>query len=442
MKMLEPDPLCLLLPEMAPAEFEGFKAGIGEDGQKFPVVVHEGKILDGRHRYRACVELGIEPKIIDFAKVGGGMTPAQYVLAMASHRHMTTSQRAMSAHWLSQKMTASRKVSKSDTAIGKSRDYAALRLSVSSAEVAYAKLVSDSSAELAQEVFLGRITINAALTRIRHKKSMATVTRLKRQANVSMSDCDLRLGDNVEVMAKMPGETARVVFADPPYNCGWTYRNDPDGDSLPDDEYLRTCEAWMRECARLLAHDGSLFVLIDDRWSDHFGMLLRKIGLVRRPTIVCWETFANYNSAETGLSQNARYLHWFTKGDRPLINTVEARVDSERNKIKDARAVDHGRLPPNVWPLTRVTSQDAERCPWLGARGNAPQLPRALPERAILLASNPGDLVIDPFNGNGITGVAALVNDRKYIGIDRDKVGLKQSRDWIAHEFKRLKEKQ
>jgi site-specific DNA-methyltransferase (adenine-specific) len=98
----------------------------------------------------------------------------------------------------------------------------------------------------------------------------------------------------------------------------------------------------------------------------------------------------------------------------------------------------HGRLPPNVWPLVRITSQDEERCPWLSEKGNAPQLPRELPERCILLATNPGDLVLDPFNGNGITGIAAILNDRRYIGIDRDKKGLEQARRWIEHQIPQL----
>jgi site-specific DNA-methyltransferase (adenine-specific) len=48
------------------------------------------------------------------------------------------------------------------------------------------------------------------------------------------------------------------------------------------------------------------------------------------------------------------------------------------------------------------------------------QKPRALLERILLAGSNPGELILDPFNGSGTTGVAALATGRHYIGIDLD----------------------
>jgi site-specific DNA-methyltransferase (adenine-specific) len=50
-----------------------------------------------------------------------------------------------------------------------------------------------------------------------------------------------------------------------------------------------------------------------------------------------------------------------------------------------------------------------------------------------LASTNKGDLILDPFNGSGTTGVAALINDRKYIGIEYDKkyldVSIKRIKD-------------
>jgi site-specific DNA-methyltransferase (adenine-specific) len=42
-------------------------------------------------------------------------------------------------------------------------------------------------------------------------------------------------------------------------------------------------------------------------------------------------------------------------------------------------------------------------------------------EPIVLCASEPGDLVVDPFNGSGTTGVASVRNGRKYIGIDKSE---------------------
>lgn len=69
-------PACLILPRMANEEFQALKTSI-ENGydNRHPILLHEGKILDGRHRYEACKELGIDPKFIQW--VGGN--PFEFV---------------------------------------------------------------------------------------------------------------------------------------------------------------------------------------------------------------------------------------------------------------------------------------------------------------------------------------------------------------------------
>jgi ParB-like chromosome segregation protein Spo0J len=51
-----------LLPRMSEEEFEQLKESIRTEGQHYPIIVNEDlEVLDGHHRYRACMELGIEP---------------------------------------------------------------------------------------------------------------------------------------------------------------------------------------------------------------------------------------------------------------------------------------------------------------------------------------------------------------------------------------------
>lgn len=51
-----------LLPKMSEEEFAELKASIQAEGQHYAIIVNEDlEVLDGHHRYRACVELGIEP---------------------------------------------------------------------------------------------------------------------------------------------------------------------------------------------------------------------------------------------------------------------------------------------------------------------------------------------------------------------------------------------
>ncbi len=56
-----------------------------------------------------------------------------------------------------------------------------------------------------------------------------------------------------------------------------------------------------------------------------------------------------------------------------------------------------------------------------GRKAHATRKPLALLHRVLLAASNPGDVVLDPFFGSGTTGAAAKALKRRYIGIEREK---------------------
>lgn len=93
MGVLEPHPLAELFPAPSEADYDRLLGDIREHGLLDPIEVYEGKILDGRTRYRACVQLGIEPKIEEW--VGNSVSPLEYVVAKNLHRrHLTIPQLA------------------------------------------------------------------------------------------------------------------------------------------------------------------------------------------------------------------------------------------------------------------------------------------------------------------------------------------------------------
>jgi hypothetical protein len=94
-KTLLPHPLAELFPLMTGADFEALVDDIQTNGQHHPVVTLDGKILDGRNRYRACMQIGIEPRMEEFRGPG---TPYAYVVSVNLHRrHLNEVQRGMIA---------------------------------------------------------------------------------------------------------------------------------------------------------------------------------------------------------------------------------------------------------------------------------------------------------------------------------------------------------
>ena len=80
----------------------------------------------------------------------------------------------------------------------------------------------------------------------------------------------------------------------------------------------------------------------------------------------------------------------------------------------------------DTWNVSRVCGTFKEREGWHGC-----QMPIGVLDRVIQAASNPGDVVLDPFNGSGTTCVSAALLGRQYVGID-------QSDEYVAYAKKRL----
>lgn len=88
-------PAAEIFPLMTGAEFDALVQDIKENGLREPIVLHEGEVLDGRNRLRACEQLGKKPKFTEWNGVG---TAHSYVVSKNLHRrHLNESQRAMIA---------------------------------------------------------------------------------------------------------------------------------------------------------------------------------------------------------------------------------------------------------------------------------------------------------------------------------------------------------
>lgn len=81
------------IPEMTEDEYKQLKSDIKEHGQKVPIIIYKGEVLDGRHRSRICQELKLTPKVVEFK--GTEVEAASLVVSLnIKRRHLTVGQRS------------------------------------------------------------------------------------------------------------------------------------------------------------------------------------------------------------------------------------------------------------------------------------------------------------------------------------------------------------
>lgn len=153
-----------LFPMMDDVSFKELVTSIREDGLEHPIVLHEGKILDGRNRFRACEELQIGPRYIEY----DGNNPLGYVLrSNLCRRHLSTSQRSMIAGRLSTLELGDNQHSE-----GTSIDGGSTLLNVSPKSVERAKKVlASENEELIDAVDRGGMSVNAAINELKQPSS-------------------------------------------------------------------------------------------------------------------------------------------------------------------------------------------------------------------------------------------------------------------------------
>jgi ParB-like chromosome segregation protein Spo0J len=205
-------PLCTLFPRLTGAEFDALKADILANGQREPIVVHEGLVLDGGNRYQACIDAGIEPLLKEFA----GVDPVAYVLSANLHRrHLTPGQQAAIVA-SAQDWTRARGAGgdrKSDQTATLPLDSVADRAAQSGASERTQRMadkVAKASPELARQVAHGDISLPKALEQLAPRAPAAVaeddhddlcdqalqVVLKTRRASISLIQRHLRIGYN------------------------------------------------------------------------------------------------------------------------------------------------------------------------------------------------------------------------------------------------------
>ena len=235
-------------------------------------------------------------------------------------------------------------------------------------------------------------------------------------------------GDAVKILNKLPEASVDLIFADPPYNLSndgfsvhagkrvsvnkgkWDKSNGVEKDY----EFHYN---WINACRRVLKDNGSLWVSGTYHSIYACGFALQKQGWHLLNDICWYKPNAAPNLACRMFAASHETLLWARKTKK-----AKHKFNYELMK-KTTWAGDFIKKPDrqmrSVWAIN--TPRNGEKI-----YGKHPtQKPETLLERIVLACSAENDIVLDPFCGSATTGVAALRNNRNFVGIDAEKEYLK-----------------
>lgn len=439
---LKPHASAGLVPRMRPDEWTAFLADVGRRKVQEPLVVQIGDIiLDGLNRYEAAKMAEHDQVPVRYVDLPEKEQVDYIIRSALLRRHLSDDQRAILAARFQPQLkkaaqTDAAKIAGSAGGRGRpkgdsvsanvsetlseprdTRKEAAEKFSVPERKVRTASQLQKTNPALADKVLAGEVPLAQAKREVeRVEKRKQLETKAKAAPKNDSPSWSIINGDCIKELYKIEGGSVRLVFADPPYNIGIDYGGGTKADSLTDEAYLSWCQRWLNMCHEALTDDGSAFVMIGDEYADHYGLMLREAGFHRRAWIKWYETFGVNNP--NNFNRCSRHIFYCVKNPKRFVFNAEAvnRPSDRQAKYGDKRADPGGKIWDDVWTIPRLVGNAEERIPDFPT-----QLPLELVRAIVGCASDPGDLVLDPFSGSGSTGAACIELGRRFIGIEQSK---------------------
>ena len=227
--------------------------------------------------------------------------------------------------------------------------------------------------------------------------------------------CDkIICADSAEFLKTLPDNCVDLVFTSPPYNFGLDYAVSDDDKKWED--YFDKLFAVFAECVRVVKHGGRIAINVQPLYSDYvpshhiISQFFTARHLIWKGEIL-WEK-NNYNCKYTAwgswkspaspyLKYSWEFVEVFCKGALKKDGSQE-RADITADEFK--------KWVYGKWSI--APERDMKRF------GHPAMFPEELARRVLKLFSFRGDVVLDPFNGAGTTTLAAIKNDRHYLGVD------------------------
>lgn len=233
--------------------------------------------------------------------------------------------------------------------------------------------------------------------------------------------------DNLEVLRKMPAESADLIYIDPPFNTGRVqlrarFRTE-NGHRVAErsfgyedsfEDLPAFLEPRMRQAYRVLKPEGSLFFHLDYREIHYCKVMLD--GIFGRASFVNEIIWAYDYGARSKRKWSAKHdnILWYAKNPARYTFNYDAmdRIPYMAPGLAGPEKAARGKTPTDVWWHTIVSPNSREKT------GYATQKPRAIIDRIVKIHSNPGDVLLDFFAGSGTLGESAYMLGRNSILVD------------------------
>lgn len=224
--------------------------------------------------------------------------------------------------------------------------------------------------------------------------------------------------DCLKLMSEIQSDSIDLIFADPPFNLNKLYPSKIN-DDLKTEQYLSWCELWAKQCTRILKPGGSFFIWNLPKWNSHLTDYLNSALTFRH-----WISVdIKYSLPVKGRLYPSHYaLLYYCKGEKPsTFHPDRLPMGICPHCCGDLK--DYGgyksKMNPNGINLSDVWLDiPPVRHAKYKKRNGANELPVKLLDRIIEMASDPGDLVFDPFGGSGTTYAVCEIKKRRWIGVE------------------------
>lgn len=217
------------------------------------------------------------------------------------------------------------------------------------------------------------------------------------------------------IYKKYPDGCFDMIFADPPYflsNGGITCQNGKmvsvnkgqwDKSQGPELNHKFNME-WLSRCQKLLKKNGTIWVSGTHHVIHSIGFAMQQLGM-KILNEITWE------KPNPPPNLSCRY---FTHSTETLLWAAKNEKSKHVFNYELMRQENSGKQMKAVWSIKPPSKKEK-------LHGKHPtQKPVELLDRIIRASTNKSDLILDPFCGSATTGVAALLNGRKFVGIDAE----------------------